>query len=274
MECSSFSRKPLTSCNNVANSPSYSSPNKKISERKIAPLTPSSGWKILTSVAASLDYAQESKAHGTSLISAVDKENSAHHLQCSEGKPSRKEKSLGLLCSRFLELYPESIENGKTVSIYLDEVAALLGVERRRIYDIVNVLESVEMVSRQSKGRYCWLGKNNILNCLRKFKIQAIKNNLHEELASFMKAPMEKLILPREFNSADCDTLHNDYLEYRSERSLTVISKKFIMIFLVSEQVMDLDSCARILLGNNVYGKESGKFKSEYSNTSRVLNAP
>lgn len=43
-------------------------------------------------------------------------------------------------CS-FLNLY--GTEEGKCIS--LDEAASRLGVERRRIYDIVNVLESIEV---------------------------------------------------------------------------------------------------------------------------------
>ncbi|KAK8650419.1 hypothetical protein V6N13_140058 [Hibiscus sabdariffa] len=48
---------------------------------------------------------------------------------------SRKQKSIGLLCSNFLSMYNmDAIE-----FIGLDEAAAKLGVERGRIYDIVNV---------------------------------------------------------------------------------------------------------------------------------------
>jgi len=85
----------------------------------------------------------------------------------------RKEKSLGLLCKRFLEIYPEYSSNGTT--ILLDDVVKLLSIGRRRVYDIVNVLESMEMMVRQAKNKYLWYGKSRLRITLTKLKALALR---------------------------------------------------------------------------------------------------
>ena len=53
------------------------------------------------------------------------------------------------LSFRFLEIYPLDVGD-KEMSLPLDETALILGTERRRIYDIVNVLESLHFSIRVS----------------------------------------------------------------------------------------------------------------------------
>lgn len=69
---------------------------------------------------------------------------------CGPQKISRKQKSLGLLCDKFVMRFPESVPEGEKCEIHLDDLAKQMGTERRRIYDIVNVLESVQMMTKVS----------------------------------------------------------------------------------------------------------------------------
>lgn len=75
---------------------------------------------------------------------------------------NRKEKSLGELCRRFLYYY--GIE-GKGV-LYLDQCTKELGVERRRIYDIINILESFSVIRRRAKNEYHWRGIDWIVHSI------------------------------------------------------------------------------------------------------------
>ena len=72
---------------------------------------------------------------------------------------------MGLLCENFITTYGGTITTSSQRQhhdICIDVAAKTLGVERRRIYDIINILEAIHIVSRKCKNTYYWHGINNL----------------------------------------------------------------------------------------------------------------
>ena len=65
---------------------------------------------------------------------------------------SRFDSSLGLLTTKFTAM----IESSDGSGVDLNEAAVALGVQKRRIYDITNVLEGIGLVNKVSKNRVAW----------------------------------------------------------------------------------------------------------------------
>ncbi|XP_018410283.1 PREDICTED: transcription factor E2F8 [Nanorana parkeri] len=202
--------------------------------------------------------------------------------------PSRKEKSLGLLCHKFLARYPDYPNPAVNNSICLDEVAGELSVERRRIYDIVNVLESLHMVSRLAKNKYIWHGRHNLnktFEALRQVgeeckytdQILHLKKREQEEPESLDEAPIPKSLVKQteisfvelpglEFRAASVNS--------RKEKSLRVMSQRFVMLFLVSKpQIVSLEIAAKILIGEDqIDDLDKSKFKTKIRRLYDIAN--
>jgi hypothetical protein len=67
---------------------------------------------------------------------------------------SRKDNSLGNLAKRFIAL-AESEQNNDNI-LDLNKAARILGVHKRRIYDITNVLEGISLIEKSSKNCIRW----------------------------------------------------------------------------------------------------------------------
>ncbi|XP_066220643.1 transcription factor E2F8 [Saccopteryx leptura] len=227
------------------------------------------------------------------------KDCSHDHLsgdECEKSQPSRKEKSLGLLCHKFLARYPDYPNTAVNNDICLDEVAEELSVERRRIYDIVNVLESLHMVSRLAKNRYTWHGRHNLHKTLGTLKSVGEENKYAEQIMMIKKKEYEQ-----EFDFSKSDGLEDHLIKAnpdqnghpdmcfvelpgvefrtasvnsRKDKSLRVMSQKFVMLFLVSTpQIVSLEIAAKILIGeDHVEDLDKSKFKTKIRRLYDIAN--
>ncbi|CAN6448523.1 unnamed protein product [Victoria cruziana] len=180
---------------------------------------------------------------------------------------NRKEKSLGLLCQNFLVLYNrEGVE-----SVGLDEAASRLGVERRRIYDIVNVLESVGVLARKAKNQYSWKGFGGIPQALAKLRDETVRetsnstlpfvsddarisddeedensSNPNSQEFPLKCSPDSVLLVPATSNTSSTKIKS----ERRREKSLGLLTQNFVKLFLSSKaEIVSLEEAAVLLLG-------------------------
>ncbi|XP_064198487.1 transcription factor E2F7 isoform X2 [Anguilla rostrata] len=186
-------------------------------------------------------------------------------------KGSRKQKSLGLLCQKFLSLYPDYPAASEMTSISLDEVASSLGVERRRIYDIVNVLESLMLVSRVAKNHYLWHGRKQLRQTLRGLQGLGAQQGYRLQMEQLRDCKRRPSAQPAE-ESADADA-GSGAANRRKEKSLRIMSQKFVMLFLVSETLtVTLDVAAKILIEESQDTASHSKYKTKVRRLYDIAN--
>lgn len=69
----------------------------------------------------------------------------------------RQDNSLSVLTKKFVELIKESPDH----TLDLNNAVTRLKVQKRRIYDITNVLEGIGYVEKTQKNTIRWMGESN-----------------------------------------------------------------------------------------------------------------
>lgn len=94
---------------------------------------------------------------------------------------SRSEKSLGEICLKFLNNFGSKPSDPKRIKeVNVEDCVGILGIERRRMYDIVNILESFEMVRRIKKNVYELLSPESIKDKIKELEVsnKVLKNSV------------------------------------------------------------------------------------------------
>ena len=96
--------------------------------------------------------------HATAMAAAAIAANLSK-ASATASSSSRFDSSLGILTRKFTNLIHASVSG----AIDLNEAAIQLNVQKRRIYDITNVLEGIGLIEKRSKNVIAWRGDGDTL---------------------------------------------------------------------------------------------------------------
>jgi len=179
---------------------------------------------------------------------------------------NRKDKSLGLLADRMLQNYPYALTLGEYAEVQLDDTAKLLNTERRRIYDIVNVFEAVQIMSKVGKNVYNWHGRTYLMQSLAWLRQLGVKLGMQEQYRVAKEQErdmadienMSPLQSPRLVSPMMSPYGSPGMSPYGSPNdpnatSMGINTQKFLMLFLVMPRPcqLTLDFAARVIHGPN-----------------------
>ncbi|XP_050422647.1 transcription factor E2F6-like [Adelges cooleyi] len=139
--------------------------------------------------------------------------------KCAE-RPTRYDTSLGLLTKKFIGLLEDSVDGVVDLNIASEK----LDVQKRRIYDITNVLEGIGILEKKSKNNIQWKGGS---------MYGSDKNSVQQDIET-MKAKeeeLDKLIINTE---RDIKQLNEDkrysYVSYQDIRSIESFRQKTVLV--------------------------------------------
>jgi len=152
------------------------------------------------------------------------KKISAAHPACKS--------ELMLLCEKFQAVFGRA----GAEEIQLNEAAVRLNVARRRLYDIINVLEAVEIISRTGKLTYQWRGMEHLPRLLERL--------VEEETAG---TPAVRARKGHNQGSKNAGDQTDKPLTF----SLWMLSRHFVRLLLSSAEPIPLADVSSMLVGED-----------------------
>jgi len=144
-----------------------------------------------------------------------------------KAKKPRKENSLSSLTLRFMKLLKETQDG----ILDLNVAAVTLGVQKRRMYDITNVLEGIGLIKKKEKNQIIWSSECNIGldQDIKNFQ-QEIFNLNNEELGldeniSKYQNEINKLLSEQE-SSQNCFVTYHDLQTISGLSNQTIFAVK------------------------------------------------
>lgn len=125
--------------------------------------------------------------------------------------PNRHEKSLGLLTTKFVSLLQEAKDGVLDLKVAADQLAVR---QKRRIYDITNVLEGIGLIEKKSKNSIQWKGAGPGCNT-REYsdKLSYVQQEMEELKQKELELDQHKLWIQQSIKNVT-DEVENTRLAY------------------------------------------------------------
>lgn len=123
---------------------------------------------------------------------------------------NRQDSSLGQLTRKFIAL----LQSDPTADLDLNVAAVQLQVQKRRIYDITNVLEGVGLIEKNSKNHVRWMYEALVVETITASCFNVTNNDLHHS----SDPDLESSYCNTSSESAEFDWLHNESTHLESEK--------------------------------------------------------
>ncbi|XP_049709949.1 transcription factor E2F5 isoform X2 [Elephas maximus indicus] len=125
------------------------------------------------------------------------------------GGSSRHEKSLGLLTTKFVSLLQEAKDGVLDLKAAADTLAVR---QKRRIYDITNVLEGIDLIEKKSKNSIQWKGVGAGCNTKEVIgRLRCLKAEIEDLELKERELDQQKLWLQQSIKNVMDDSINNRF---------------------------------------------------------------